>query len=91
MEEAVASLRQAARLARTQEYRVEAYQGLAQVYQSQKRWEDAVAALRKIVVLQPNNWMASQRMAAILEHLGRAEQTRQALKMANSWRTSEWL
>jgi tetratricopeptide (TPR) repeat protein len=91
LEEAVVALQRAARLSSTREYRVEAYQGLAAVYQSEERWEEAVGALQKVVALQPNHWVASQRMASILGRLGRPEEARRALKMADSWRTSEWL
>jgi tetratricopeptide (TPR) repeat protein len=91
LEEAEKALRRAAAVSHTSEYRVEAYQGLAVLYQDQQRWEDALGVLQKIVTLQPNNWPANHRIAGILRRLGREREYAQALRRAGDWRTSDWL
>ena len=85
------ALDQAARVSRSREYRVEAYLCMATIHQTQEHWAEALGALRKASTLQPNNWAASQRLASILARLGRADESRRALKLADSWRTPEWL
>jgi tetratricopeptide (TPR) repeat protein len=89
--EAEKALRRAAAVSRTREFRVEAYEGLAVLYQDQDRWEDALSVLERIVALQPNNWPANTRVAGILRRLGREKDYAQALRRADAWRTPEWL
>jgi tetratricopeptide (TPR) repeat protein len=89
--EAEKALRRAAAVSRTREFRVEAYQALAILYQDQERWEDALEVLERIVALQPNNWPANTRIAGILRRLGREKEYTQALQRADAWRTREWL
>jgi tetratricopeptide (TPR) repeat protein len=90
LERAIEVLQHAARISRTREYRVEAYHGLAVVYQEQERWKEALGALRRIVALQPNNWPANQRMASVLQRMQRPVEAQDAVRRGNSWRTPEW-
>ena len=90
LQRAVTALNQAARLSLTREYRVEAYQALANIFQTEERRPESLAALEKIATLQPNNWPASLRMAAILQQMGQQDGSNRALALSKSWRTPEW-
>jgi tetratricopeptide (TPR) repeat protein len=90
LEEANVTFQRAARLSLTLEFRVEAYQGMANLFQAEGRSGKALAMLGKVLALQPNNWPTSFRMASLLQQMGQREASDRALTLSRSWRTPEW-
>jgi tetratricopeptide (TPR) repeat protein len=88
---AAEALKAALGCARSREMRVECYLGLAELYRTEGNPLAGLGMLRRVLVLQPNHWLAQLRAASLLARLGNPDAARRHRALAERWHTPEWL